>query len=384
MSGLLAKIGTAAAAKAVEKPDESFGMVVKVILCIAAFLVLLFILVFEMIGTFAAGDKVINDEFDITQEQLYQDIEKTYFEYKEELQKKMDTREAEIIAENTVTVTNEEGVEESVCNVTVSKQIKDVNYAYIFSYINHKHPIKEGETYQFDKKEIKELLEKIAPFKEIKTDTHYTLYTDLKSPEKVAELCFTEEDERQMYAVSYELYASFLDFANANSADSDTGEGNTASPGSHYTYISAAQENTVINNCTDDIGKKVVEFALSKLGSPYSQAKRHDGIHFDCSSLCYYAYKSAGIDISYGSASTAAAIGNYCVANNQTVSYEQLQPGDLIFYCCTPGNGRFMGIDHVAIYAGDGKIIDASSSKGYVVYRNVFWKDRIVLCGRPR
>lgn len=85
-----------------------------------------------------------------------------------------------------------------------------------------------------------------------------------------------------------------------------------------------------------------------------------------------------------GSANTAAAIANYCSVRGQTVSYEQLQPGDLIFYCCKPGNGRFMGIDHVAMYAGNGMIVDASASKGYVVYRNVFWRDRIVLCGRPR
>ena len=186
-----------------------------------------------------------------------------------------------------------------------------------------------------------------------------------------------------MYEQSYELYGSFLAFSESGTADNDMGDGN-GSPGVPYTHITTDAQMNAINNCNDDIGKKVLEFAMSKLGYPYSQAQRDDGAHFDCSSLCFYAYQSAGITLMSGSANTAAAIANYCSVRGQTVSYEQLQPGDLIFYCCKPGNGRFMGIDHVAMYAGNGMIVDASASKGYVVYRNVFWRDRIVLCGRPR
>lgn len=47
-------------------------------------------------------------------------------------------------------------------------------------------------------------------------------------------------------------------------------------------------------------------------------------------------------------------------------------------------NGRFMNITHVGIYAGDGKVVDASYSKGKVVYRNLFDEDKQVLYGRPQ
>jgi cell wall-associated NlpC family hydrolase len=39
------------------------------------------------------------------------------------------------------------------------------------------------------------------------------------------------------------------------------------------------------------------------------------------------------------------------------VEYEDMQPGDIIIY------ERLNGIGHVAIYMGDGKIVEAQSSK---------------------
>lgn len=45
---------------------------------------------------------------------------------------------------------------------------------------------------------------------------------------------------------------------------------------------------------------------------------------------------------------------------------------------------QFLHITHVGIYAGDGKVVDASSSRGQVVYRNLFDSDKQVLFGRPQ
>jgi cell wall-associated NlpC family hydrolase len=42
-----------------------------------------------------------------------------------------------------------------------------------------------------------------------------------------------------------------------------------------------------------------------------------------------------------------------------------------------------MNITHVGVYAGDGMVVDASSSRGKVVYRNLFDSDKQVLYGRP-
>ena len=56
--------------------------------------------------------------------------------------------------------------------------------------------------------------------------------------------------------------------------------------------------------------------------------------------------------------------------------------GDLIFWGYEP-NGRFMDIAHVGIYAGEGKVIDGSSSRLQVVYRNLFELDKPILQACP-
>lgn len=52
-------------------------------------------------------------------------------------------------------------------------------------------------------------------------------------------------------------------------------------------------------------------------------------------------------------------------------SDEELKVGDLIFYADRDYNARHKNIGHVAMYAGNDMIVDASSSRGAVVYRNI-------------
>ncbi|MNP77977.1 outer membrane lipoprotein [compost metagenome] len=78
---------------------------------------------------------------------------------------------------------------------------------------------------------------------------------------------------------------------------------------------------------------------------------------------------------------TAAEQARYIVDNNLAIQYEHLAPGDLVFWSYER-NGRFMDITHVGIYAGNGKVVDASSSRGQVVYRNLFDGDKQVMYGR--
>ena len=126
---------------------------------------------------------------------------------------------------------------------------------------------------------------------------------------------------------------------------------------------------------------EIVKLALSKLGATYDNDKRWQEGYYDCSSLVYRIYKSFGLEVGYPDAYVAASQGEWCVNNNVVVSYNDLQPGDLVFFSSEPSK-RFKSIDHVAIYAGNGKVIDASKSRGRVVYRDI-WTSTIVLCGRP-
>ena len=129
-----------------------------------------------------------------------------------------------------------------------------------------------------------------------------------------------------------------------------------------------------------ELGSVIVEFALSRLGHPYSQPLRGQGNYVDCSYFARWCYQQAGV--SSFTAGTAAEQARYCVNNGLSISKSDLQAGDLIFWSFNT-NGRFMDITHVGIYAGDGMVIDASSSRGMVVYRPIFGESSIVICGRP-
>lgn len=127
-----------------------------------------------------------------------------------------------------------------------------------------------------------------------------------------------------------------------------------------------------------DKGAKIVQLAMSRLGDPYSQEKRGQGRFTDCSYLTLWSYRKIGINLP----ATAAEQARFCVKKKITVAKKDLVPGDLVFWSHKP-NGRFMNITHVGIYAGDGKVIDASYSQGKVVYRNLFDSNKQVLYARP-
>lgn len=123
-------------------------------------------------------------------------------------------------------------------------------------------------------------------------------------------------------------------------------------------------------------GAEIVRLALSRLGDPYSQPKAGQGDYTDCSYFARWCYQQIGVSLPR----TAAAQAEYCVNNGLTIGSNDLAPGDLVFFS-HEANGRFMNITHVAIYAGNGYIVDASSSRGQVVYREMIGGD--VIYGRP-
>lgn len=124
-----------------------------------------------------------------------------------------------------------------------------------------------------------------------------------------------------------------------------------------------------------DTGSSIAAAALSKVGTAYSV--------MDCSQLTQYAYGQAGITLPRTSVEQA----KYCYNNGYAISSSQLQPGDLIFWSKACTCGRWNEIHHTGIYIGDGRIVDASSSKGRVVLRSLWGENgsawKIVLYARP-
>lgn len=96
----------------------------------------------------------------------------------------------------------------------------------------------------------------------------------------------------------------------------------------------------------------IVNAARSAVGTPYSWGGSSlSGM--DCSGLVNYAYKAAGISLPR----TSGQIAN----GGRWISQSQAQPGDIVAWS-----------GHVAIYAGNGQIIDASGSKQRVVERSIW------------
>lgn len=143
---------------------------------------------------------------------------------------------------------------------------------------------------------------------------------------------------------------------------------------------------SILSGQTSATGKTIVDQAMTRLGDPYSKSKRGTGNYVDCSYFAQWAYKQAGIDIP----GTAAAQAKYCYENGYTISKDELKPGDLIFWTKhSSDSGRWREIHHVAIYAGDGKIVEAKNPKNGVEVDDIWGKSgnggdwEIVMYARP-
>lgn len=101
-------------------------------------------------------------------------------------------------------------------------------------------------------------------------------------------------------------------------------------------------------------GQQIVDAARSRIGSPYAYGATGPST-FDCSGLTSWAYSQAGKSIPRTSQAQAAA--------GQQVSLNDLQPGDIIAY--------YGGASHVAIYSGNGMMIDALNSGSTVTERPI-------------
>lgn len=94
--------------------------------------------------------------------------------------------------------------------------------------------------------------------------------------------------------------------------------------------------------------EQLVSYALQFVGGPYRYGGSDPRTGTDCSGFTRYVYQHGlGISLNRSSGSQAS--------QGTAVSASDMQPGDLLFY----GSGK--GINHVAMYIGDGKIVHAST-----------------------
>jgi cell wall-associated NlpC family hydrolase len=119
--------------------------------------------------------------------------------------------------------------------------------------------------------------------------------------------------------------------------------------------LTVPQQQTVVSNSigaggttaatytgpTSTQAEQAVAFAYAQLGKPY-QWGANGPRSFDCSGLAQAAWAAAGVSIPRDTYEQWAALPH--------IATSALQPGDLLYYD---------GIGHVAIYVGDGYMIDA-------------------------
>lgn len=133
-------------------------------------------------------------------------------------------------------------------------------------------------------------------------------------------------------------------------------------------------------------GADVVRAALTKLGCPYVWGAK-GSTKFDCSGLAYWAIHEVDPELGDHMYTNAAGQAKYCHDRGLLVAWSELEPGDLVFWVNKKCEGchRWKEIHHVGIYVGDGKVVEASSSKGCVVVRDL-WQTKnypIIMFGRP-
>ncbi len=191
--------------------------------------------------------------------------------------------------------------------------------------------------------------------------------------------CYTMASEYGFTQEQMDLLVEFMSPENLAILGYSPG-GGSGGPG--VSSLTEAEIQAALDSIPEGTAKKACEFALRRVGYPYSQDLRHSGTHFDCSSLVYYAWLDAGVDISYGGATTAGYEAQGLANANKTVVYEEMQPGDLIFFSYEETDG-YLDISHVGMYVGNGKMVDARGTAYGVVYRDVPNTGAIVMIGRP-
>lgn len=106
------------------------------------------------------------------------------------------------------------------------------------------------------------------------------------------------------------------------------------------------------------LGQQVINVAAQYLGCPYVWGGNGPS-SFDCSGFTRYVYSQFGYTLNRTAGSQ--------LSNGYAVSFNDLQPGDLVFF----NNGSWDGASHVGIYVGGGQFIHASTNTYAVQYSSL-------------
>lgn len=141
--------------------------------------------------------------------------------------------------------------------------------------------------------------------------------------------------------------STVLEVATEEDSDEDNGPAPEIQAAKKLEEELAAAEEAAAE-ATANARQNLVNYALQFVGGPYRAGGNDPRTGVDCSGFVRYVMQhGAGISMNRSSGSQAT--------QGHAVNSSQMQPGDLLFY--SGGSG----INHVAMYIGDGKIVHAST-----------------------
>lgn len=150
-----------------------------------------------------------------------------------------------------------------------------------------------------------------------------------------------EEQQRQLLLQQQKEEEERRQQQNAGSSSGSSSSSSNSSFGSSGYLTDSSSDPAFSSNVT---GEELVNYALKFVGNPYKWGGNSLTNGCDCSGFVHLIYAHFGFDVPRQSQAFKTC--------GQAVSFSNIKAGDIVVY---PG--------HVAIYIGNGKIVEAQSSK---------------------
>ena len=119
-------------------------------------------------------------------------------------------------------------------------------------------------------------------------------------------------------------------------------------------------------------GIELSEFAESFVGTPYRWGGASPA-GFDCTGFVMWVFSQFGVSLPHNEAGQ--------LASGESVSADDLQPGDVLVFA----NTYRRGLSHVGIYVGDGQFVHAANERTGVIVSALwdsYWGPRLVGAAR--
>lgn len=274
----------------------------------------------------------------------------------------------ETVTELETTLSNEETelegqqAEQKQLLETQSEKAQTANAAYAeqSSYVNGLSTELQ-EAVKAEQERIEEEKRKAAEEAQKKAEEEAAAKAQAEEAAKQQEQTSTEPTKTESESTSTTTTTNSNGSSSKNNSSSSS---NSSSSNSSSSFVSPT-----VTGDASSLRSTAVSVALAQVGQGYSWSDS-PGAGFSCNGLCWYAWGQAGVSIPHASGHYAYGQFQWMKASGRWVSsVSQMQPGDLVFYSYDGGASTF----HVAMYIGNGQVVQSSSESGGVTVESVYW-----------